>query len=244
MTFSLSRFVVHLWWFTSIFFVVVPSPFCGGYVPLFFSVALLLSFVCTGSTGGCFSEVEGMKAEKGEAATTNSATKERHREGEESRRHKESEGRSRHHHTREREGGEEPPQRKRGGEEKEPPPPKRRNGWLSLSLVVASLPCHYMVDTFSLSLFCGGFPLSYSLIYGCSFRSFLRWFRSLLLFAVVLCFSLLSLFLLRGSSLSFLRLWLSFPLSIFAVVGFPSFFSVVLSFLSLFFVVVFFVFFV
>ena len=68
----------------------------------------------------------------------------------------------------------------------------------------------------------------------------LWWFRSVLFFVVVLCFSLFC-----GGPLSSLRLWLSFPLSIFAVVAFPPLLAVVLAFLSLFFflVVVFSVFF-
>ena len=99
------------------------------------------------------------------------------------------------------------------------------------------LPLHggYLLSL-SLSLshcFVAGF-LSLTLsFYGCSFRSFLRWFRSLLFFAVVLCF-FLSLFFLRGSPS---------PLSVcgcpsrsltFVEVAFPPFFAVVLTFLSLF----------
>ena len=71
-----------------------------------------------------------LKAEKGEAATTNSANERHLRERE---RVKKAAATTKR-------GGEEPPQRKRGREEKEPPPPKRRNG-LSISLVVLA-PSH------------------------------------------------------------------------------------------------------
>ena len=121
-----------------------------------------------------FSEVEGKKPRREKRPPPTVRTRETERESEESLRHKESEEWSRHHHTRER-------------EEKESAQCKRRNGWLSLSFVVASLPCHYMVDTFSLSLslslFCGGFPLSYPLI----LWLFLPFFFAMVPFPPLLC---------------------------------------------------------
>ena len=87
-----------------------------------------------------------------------------------------------------------------------------------IPLLVASLPCHYMVDALSHSLFCGGFSLSLS--------------HFMALPSVLFCGG--SIFFFAGVPLSSLRLWLSFPLSIFAVVAFPPLFAVVLTFLSLF----------
>ena len=179
-----------------VFLVLVPlSPFCGGYVPLFFSVAILYLVVCSGSTGGCFSEVEGREAEKGEAATTISAnerdrererakkaatkrartgaattTQEKEREGKSHHNAREVERRRSHHHQKEGTGG-------------YPSllcwlPSPATTWWIpSLSLIVlwrvsSLLLSHFMADPSV--LFCGGSVHSFSLWWFSASLSFLR----------------------------------------------------------------------
>ena len=204
------------------------SPLCGGHVPLFFSVVLLSLIVCIGSTGGCFSEVEGKetrqgrsghhqqcererqrerervkkaaaatKRARGEAATT---TQEKEREGKSHRNAREVERRRSHQHQ-------------KGG----------TGGYPSLLWWVPSPATTWWIPSFSLSLFCGGFPLSYSLI----LWLFLPFFFAKVPFPPFLCGC-------AGVLLSSLRLWLSFPLSIFAVGAFPPLFCCGSPFLSLF----------